>query len=184
MRGGFFGRYVESGHLIYVSQGTVFAAPFDVDALAVSGSAVPVLEGVQVNAASRVIQIATSRAGTLAYFRGGAQVSDRPLSWLDSRGTVRPITSDLGMWGTPRFAPDGTRLAMSRVTGDGNLDVWTYDLERGTLGRLTLDARGEMAPVWTSDGTTNRVRRPGCWWLPKSLLETRRRYRRDAAAHR
>ena len=41
---------------------------------------------------------------------------------------------------------------MTRLTGDGNLDVWTYDLERGTLGRLTLDARPEMAPVWTSDG--------------------------------
>jgi serine/threonine protein kinase/Tol biopolymer transport system component len=152
VRGGLFGRYVESGHLIYVSQGTVFAAPFDVDALAITGDAVAVPDAMRASLGFNAVHFATSRQGTLAYLRGGAQVSERPLSWLDSRGTVTAIAPELGVWGTPRFAPDGTRLAMTRLTGEGNLDVWTYDLERGTLGRLTLDARPEMAPAWTPDG--------------------------------
>ena len=31
-RGGYYGRYLPSGHLVYIHDGTLFAAPFDVDA--------------------------------------------------------------------------------------------------------------------------------------------------------
>ena len=93
VRGGFFGRYVESGHLVYVSQGTLFAVPFDPDALAGSGNAVPVLEGVRFNPGATSAQFAASRADTLAYFQGGTQGADRPLSWLDARGTTTRIAN-------------------------------------------------------------------------------------------
>jgi serine/threonine-protein kinase len=152
VRGGFSGRYVESGHLLYVSQGTVFAVRFDADTLTVTGNAVPVLEDVLVDGGMGAAQLATSRAGTLAYISGGTQIAERPVSWLDARGTVKPVVADLGLWGTPRLSPDGSRLALTRVTGEGNPDVWTYDLERGTLGRLTLEPGMEALPVWTSDG--------------------------------
>src|SRR5262249_24603311 len=45
-RGGYFGRYVSSGHLVYVHEGTLFAAPFDPGRLEMTGPAVPVLEDV------------------------------------------------------------------------------------------------------------------------------------------
>jgi len=31
VRGGTFGRYLASGHLVYINQGTLFAVPFDPD---------------------------------------------------------------------------------------------------------------------------------------------------------
>ena len=39
-RGGYYGRYVPSGHLVYIHEGTLFAAPFDLDRLDVTGQAV------------------------------------------------------------------------------------------------------------------------------------------------
>ncbi len=36
-RGGTFGRYLPSGHLVYVNSGTLFAVPFDLDRLEVHG---------------------------------------------------------------------------------------------------------------------------------------------------
>ena len=45
-RGGFYGRYLPSGHLTWVHDGTLFAAPFDLTTLAVTGPAVPVVPGV------------------------------------------------------------------------------------------------------------------------------------------
>jgi hypothetical protein len=42
MRGGYYGRYVPSGHLLYVHQGTVYAAPMDVNRLELTGPAAPV----------------------------------------------------------------------------------------------------------------------------------------------
>jgi hypothetical protein len=46
VRGGTFGRYSPSGHLLYLSRGTLFAVPFDLDTLEIRGTPVPVLEQV------------------------------------------------------------------------------------------------------------------------------------------
>ena len=46
-RGGFaFGWYLPSGHLVYMQQNTLFAAPFDLSRLAVTGAPQPVLQDV------------------------------------------------------------------------------------------------------------------------------------------
>src|SRR5262249_20417852 len=44
--GGFYARYAPSGHLIYVHESTLFAAPFDQTRLELTAAPVPVLEGV------------------------------------------------------------------------------------------------------------------------------------------
>src|SRR5262249_20731012 len=41
VRGGYFGRYVRSGHIVYVHDGTLFAAPFDAGRLELEGQFVP-----------------------------------------------------------------------------------------------------------------------------------------------
>ena len=38
VRGGYYARYLRSGHLVYLHDGTLFAAPFDLDHLALTGS--------------------------------------------------------------------------------------------------------------------------------------------------
>ena len=53
VRGGTFGRYLPSGHLVYVNRGTLFAVPFDVDRLEVHGTPAPVLDQVGYNADRR-----------------------------------------------------------------------------------------------------------------------------------
>ena len=53
VRGGTFGRYLPSGHLVYVNRGTLFAVPFDLDRLEVRGTPAPVLDQVGYNAAQR-----------------------------------------------------------------------------------------------------------------------------------
>ena len=40
-RGGSYGRYVPSGHVVYVNQATLFAVPFDLGKLEVTGSPAP-----------------------------------------------------------------------------------------------------------------------------------------------
>jgi serine/threonine-protein kinase len=45
-RGGFYGRYLPSGHLIFVQEGTLFAMPFDLKRLEATGQPVPVIEQV------------------------------------------------------------------------------------------------------------------------------------------
>jgi serine/threonine-protein kinase len=52
-RGGYYGRHLLSGHLIYLHDGTLFAAPFDLNRLEVTGQPVPVVEGVTSNGGTR-----------------------------------------------------------------------------------------------------------------------------------
>ena len=151
VRGAHYGRYVDSGHLLYMSQGTVFAMPFDLAALKATGSAVPVVDSVQFNTGSGAAQFEMSRDGTLVFVPGGSQATDRPLSWLTQSGASTPIKSSLGIWGTPRFSPDGRRVAMSRLDR-GGVDIWTYDWQRDVLERVTEDRGPNAVPVWTRDG--------------------------------
>jgi serine/threonine-protein kinase len=69
VRGGYFGRYLSSGHLVYIHNGTLFAAPFDLNKLEVIGPSVPVIEGVASNSGSAGANFTVSDNGTLVFFR-------------------------------------------------------------------------------------------------------------------
>ena len=76
--GGADPRYVPTGHLVYALINTLFAIPFDVNALAVRGGPIPVVAGVRrtVGADIGIAQYAISDAGVLAHITGG---EDEPI---------------------------------------------------------------------------------------------------------
>jgi serine/threonine-protein kinase len=61
-RGGTFGRYLPSGHLVYVNSGTLFAVPFDLDRLEVHGTPSPVLQDIAISAVNASAQLEPSNA--------------------------------------------------------------------------------------------------------------------------
>ena len=67
-RGGTFGRYLASGHLVYLSKDALLAVPFDPDRLELRGSPVPVLEDVSYSTRNGAGQIDYARNGTLVYY--------------------------------------------------------------------------------------------------------------------
>ena len=71
-RGSHYGRYVLTGHLVYLQRGTLFAVRFDLDSLETIGEAVPVVEGVLTNQVTGGAQVAFSADGTLVYVPGVA----------------------------------------------------------------------------------------------------------------
>jgi serine/threonine-protein kinase len=148
----YFGRYLASGHLTYMHNGTLFAAPFDVDRLELTGPAVRALEGVTVNAPVGAADVGISDGGTLAYLPGPRKDNlDWPLDWMDRNGNTTPLRRTSGRWLNPRFAPDGRRVAFSLFDGIQD-DLWIYEWSTDALTRLTFDAGDEHLPVWTPDG--------------------------------
>jgi Tol biopolymer transport system component len=150
VRGGSFGRYLPSGHLIYVSRGTLFAVPFDVDRLEIHGVPVPVIDQVGYNAIDGSAQIAFSQTGTLIYLSGGANSGLLTVAWLDGAGKTQPLLAKPGAYGRPSMSPDGQRLAVE-VTEGGGTDIWVYDWQRDTMTRLTFTGTA-LDPVWSPDG--------------------------------
>ena len=152
VRGAYFGRYLPSGHLVYVLNATLFAAPFDLERLEVTGPAVPALQGAMVYAPVGAAEIALSDVGTIAYLPApeDANYMAARIDWMNRNGTSTLLRATPARWLYPRFAPDGRRLAFALFDGMQQ-DVWTYDWSRDALSRLTFDSTGDVAPVWTPD---------------------------------
>ena len=89
VRGAYDARYLLSGHLIYIHDSALFAAPFDLDRLEVTGPAVPALDGVSVSPPVGAAQVAVSRTGTpLVYLQGPFVTHDAPVDWANRGDTV------------------------------------------------------------------------------------------------
>src|ERR1700693_4050469 len=69
-RGGFHARYLPSGHMVYMHEGTLFAVPFDLKRLEVTGQPAPILEDVVTTPAVAGAQFSFSDTGDLAYVAG------------------------------------------------------------------------------------------------------------------
>jgi serine/threonine-protein kinase len=156
-RGGYHGRYLPSGHLVYMHDGTLFAQPFDLDRLEATGQPVPVLEGISSFPSPTFVGtaavFASSGNGTMVFLPGQSVRNDASISisWMDRAGKTTPLRTTPANWSNPNFAPDGRRLAVDIFDGK-QLDVWVYEWERDTLSRLTFDAADDGKPVWTADG--------------------------------
>jgi Tol biopolymer transport system component/predicted Ser/Thr protein kinase len=150
-RGGSYARYVPTGHILYVQDGTLFALPFDPKRLKALGSQMPVLEGVESQPGEGSAQYDVSETGILVYVPGSSALASFPIVWVDRAGRSDPLWSEPGIYGTPRLSPDGKRLTLS-VLKDNNWDVWIYDIERGVATRLTFGEGYDADPVWSPDG--------------------------------
>ncbi len=149
--GGFYGRYLPTGHLAYVRERTLFAAPFDLGRLEVIGPPASIVENVRTSRGRRSAQFDFSHTGTLVYLAGEEAVNAFSIFWMDAEGKMEPLLSTPRNYGRPRFSPDGRRLAMAIREGS-KADIWVYDLERGMLSRLTFNEAVDVDPVWTPDG--------------------------------
>src|SRR3954469_9894016 len=160
VRNGYYGHFVETGHVLYVSHGSVFAIPFDVDRLEASGAAVQVVEGVSASPGTGSADFAVSPTGTLMYVP--SESNDDIISSMDPSGAATPLLAVPGICTNPVFSPDGGRVAME-VSDGTHFDVWVYDLTGATWTQITHEDTAFTRPVWT----------PGGRWLAFGLKRER-----------
>ena len=141
--------YSPSGHLVYARAGKLFAAPFDLSRLEVTGASFPVVEGVVMSENTGVAQFSLSRRGDLAYAPGAAADGHRTLVWVDRSGKAEPLPLPPASYLYPRLSPDGRYLAVE-MEGP-NHDLYIYDFARSVLTKITTDGLSHD-PVWTPDG--------------------------------
>ena len=95
LQGGSEGQYVPTGHLLYMVGGTLFASPFDVSALQLRGSGIPIVQGVRrftANAQSPGASFTFSAGGTFAYIPGSASgVAEQIIALASRDGTLQPL---------------------------------------------------------------------------------------------
>jgi len=153
VQGGMEGRYVASGHIVYAVRGVLFAVPFDVRRLEVTGGPVPLVQGVRTD--SSTVHYTVSDTGSLVYAPGGVtgEAGRFDLALIDPvKGSTEPLKLTVGEFQTPRVSPDGRQVAFGVDDGKEQM-VWIYDLSGTTsMRRLTFGGRNRF-PTWSADST-------------------------------
>jgi len=67
-------------------------------------------------------------------------------------GEMRQLTNDEHSSASPRWSPDGERLAFVSAR-DGEDQVWTIDVSSGALKKISSLSTGAGDPVWSPDGS-------------------------------
>ena len=141
--------YVDRGFIVFFEQGQVRAIQFDAWSLRTSGEAVTIVEQVASSPFSGFANpaFAVSRSGTVLYATGAVPGTELVVTDRSGQGAVLPIPP--GNVVSPRFSPDGRRLAFSEARFDGELSVFDFVSKR--VLRLTTDSASSR-PEWTPDG--------------------------------
>jgi len=156
LSGGYNAKYVPTGHIVFVRDTTLFAAPFDLDAMVITGTEFPVVEGLSVNSQLGWAQYDFSTNGLFVYARGsdvsalrpGSGARLRSLVWVDRDGVEEPLPFPPRNFSHLDLSSDDQRLAVT-VGVQANEDIWIYDLDGETSPRrLTFGAGEETYPVW------------------------------------
>ena len=66
-------------------------------------------------------------------------------------GEMRQLTNDEHSSSTPRWSPDGDKLAFISAR-DGDPQIWTIDVSSGALKKITSLSTGAGDPIWSPDG--------------------------------
>ena len=115
-------RYIPTGHLVFVRQGTLMAVPFNLEKEEVTGQPVPIISNVlqalnipHLEHNTGAGQFSVSDSGWLVYAEGGiVPEAENSLVWVDRKGNVQPILVSKAPFFAPRLSPDGQRFLMLR----------------------------------------------------------------------
>jgi serine/threonine-protein kinase len=145
------GWYLPSGHLLYtLRSGTALVAPFDLDRLEVTGTAVPVIERVLV--LNGFAQLVWSPSGSMVYASGQSPNNELVMMRVSRGGIPTAVDSSWeGRFTSLALSPDGRRLAIGAGSGAGDLNIWIKQLDRGPVTRLSFGG-SDRRPVWSPDG--------------------------------
>ncbi len=156
-------RYVaETGHLLFMRQGSLMAVSFEPDRLAIVGDPVLIEEDVMQAVGMPLIrfetgaaQLAVSSSGHLAYVPGGVypQRTNR-LTRVTPEGEAEPLDSfSLSNFAifSPRLSPGGDQLIFFRARGRG-ADIYVHDLVRDVTQQLSSGSFSNPWPEWSPNG--------------------------------
>lgn len=151
------GRYLPTGHIVFMRRGVLMAVEFDRSKKKPKGQPVPVIDNVKhaMNAYNANLnlcagQYSVSKSGCLVYVPGGI-FPDREdsLVRVDMQGNIHPFLDFKAPFMCPRVSPNGRYIAYHCGGTESKIFIYDFELKMRTPfiseGRLSYLA-------WTPDG--------------------------------
>jgi len=151
-------RYAD-GRVLYVRNGSLFAASFDLGQLTMTGAETRLVERVMQSSGDDnpevnigTAQFDVSDSGALVYAEGGTFPPHmNRLLWVDRNGRSSSIGEREPNLLGARLSPDGNKVAVALINNERE-PIRIYDLERGGFTGLPGVQGEAVFPVWTPDG--------------------------------
>ena len=145
--------HYSNGRLFWVRGTTLFAQPFDLSRLELTGDMTAIAEHVVVDPGIDGLVALAAAGGTTAVRISERQQSE--LAWFGRDG--RPLAT-FGIAGAadPEMSPDGHSLAFDlpeSTTSGAKTGLWTADLDRATTARVGPPMQNDIIPTWSPDGS-------------------------------
>ncbi len=140
--------FAESGHLVYQAccvAGELAAAPFDDNALMMTGETVVMSEVVAPATFFGTVDVTLSRNGTLMYVTPTGPGKEQVV-WVSRDGTATAVDSTWwGEFSSVKLSPDGRRLAVTYFESFSGRRIGIKHLDSGALVRLTVPSSDSLS---------------------------------------
>jgi serine/threonine protein kinase len=151
------------GHLLWITDQTLQARPFNADSLTFDGGPTAIAEGLSFSDLSTQMYSLeraafwASATGLLVYAPAVVpSYAKLPVSWVDRNGRIVGDAVPEGPYNAIAISPDQHQLALTRRgiprSAEPNGDLWLWNVERETMTRATFHPATEENPVWSPDG--------------------------------
>lgn len=143
-----------NGSILFARDGTLFEQGFNLGRGRLRGEPRPLVE--KVNRSSVLhgkYDFSASRSGVLSYRQREAYLGLSELLWYDRAGRVLDRAAERDHYFYFSLSPDERTIAVT-MSIDGNVDLWTLDLQRGVRQRRTRHPALDRTPIWSPDGET------------------------------
>ena len=152
----FNGRFVEeTGHIVFVRGSSLWAVPFDLERLQISGNEVKVIDNIQTNGILGSAAYSFSKNGRLVYLPGtdvAVATANLDINVVSRSGDILEAIDISGRVGQLAISPDGSQLSYTAYESSES-DIWVWDFQRKIAGRRTFGGTSDRAR-WSSDIST------------------------------
>ncbi|MFN7939865.1 MAG: protein kinase [Bryobacteraceae bacterium] len=178
------GESLTAGLLLFHRGGGLAGVGFDASSRKVLSAPMQIVDTIS-NPVTGYLPLGVSIPARVMVYNDEATVGEpERVVFLDRHGkTAFTLPQEQGVeWGHMEFSPDGRRLMLSRfhnATNSGadtsvavTAELWTVEVARGTISRVTFDGGSEKSPAWSPDGRRVYYTRasekdpPAIWSIP------------------
>ena len=160
---------LELGFLLFRRGESLMGVRFDSRRRAVLSEPVAILNRISDTSLGLLPLAVSTPSRTMLYGDEGTTGADG-LVLLDRNGKKVSTLTQPGeaAWIHLEFSPDGTRLMASRL--DKDAELWSVDIARGAISRVTFEGGTDKAQAWSPDGrrvfyTNERTDATGGIWV-------------------
>ena len=147
-----------AGYLLFGSQGSLYAQPFDPSTLSLSGERIRVVESIGAGTGHPVnYSFSVSADGSVVAVANRPYLMPSRLTWFDRSGARLGALGDAGHLFGFSVAPDRAQVVLEKLdTRANSIDPWIMQVDSAFTAPLRPVSEGALSssPIWSHDGRT------------------------------